>query len=82
MTMTVIETRLQILHIWIMQQTMISLMHLQQSMLVDTETSWVKMAISLLALRMHYRRTLSSYLTLNSFESEKIIDSSDCEKGL
>ena len=66
MITTVIGTRLQTLHIWIMQQTLISLMHLQQSMLVDTEISWVKMAISLLALRMHYRKTLSSYHTLNS----------------
>lgn len=44
-----------------MQQTLIFLMHHRQSMLVDTEISWAKKAISLPALRTHYQKTLSSY---------------------
>ncbi len=65
MTMTVIEIRLQTLHVWIMQQTLTFLMHLRQSMLPDIERSWVKMDISLPVFRMLYRRILNSYLIWN-----------------
>lgn len=57
MIMTVIEIRLQTIHIWIMRQTLIFLMHHRQTTLLDIETSWVKMGISLPALRMLYRKT-------------------------
>ena len=70
MIMIVIEIRLQTLHIWITQQTLTFLMHHHQSMLLDIEKSWVKMDISLLVLRMLYRRTSNSYLIQNSWVKE------------
>ena len=40
-------------------------MHHRQTTLLDIETSWVKMGISLPALRMLYRKTLNHYLIQN-----------------
>lgn len=81
MIMTVTEIRLQTLRIWIMQQTLIFRMHLRQSMLVDTEKNLEKKDINLLVRRMLCRKILNCCPIL-IFESEKIVDGSDSEKGV